>query len=64
MCIAKASASRDGSASNFRLRVLHRGSMRRRAVGRSSLKNLADSGVRRLLNRVTQLVAFDGRIKI
>src|SRR6202795_3080200 len=31
---------------------------------RSSLKNLADPGVRRLLNRVKQLVAFDGQIEI
>src|SRR3984893_3394662 len=64
MCIPKASASHDGSASNFRLLVLHRRSMRSRAVGRSSLKNLADPGVRRLLNRVKQLEAFDGHIKI
>jgi hypothetical protein len=28
-----------------------------------SLKNLADPGVRRLLNRVKQLVAFDGQIE-
>ncbi len=31
---------------------------------RSSLKNLADPGVRRLLNRVKQLVAFDGHIEV
>jgi hypothetical protein len=30
----------------------------------SSLKNLADPGVRRLLNHVEQLVAFDGYIKV
>src|SRR5882757_3690262 len=30
----------------------------------SSLKNLADPGVRRLLNRVKQLVACDGRIEV
>ena len=29
-----------------------------------SLKNLADPGVRRLLNRVQQLVAFDGHVKV
>src|ERR1700730_10431185 len=29
-----------------------------------SLKNLADPGVRRLLNRVKQLVAFDGQIEV
>src|ERR1700722_18202516 len=33
-------------------------------VGRSSLKNLADPGLRRLLNRVKQLVAFDGHIEV
>ncbi len=33
-------------------------------VGRSSLKNLTDTGVRRHLNRVEQLVAFDGHIKV
>src|SRR5258708_29854183 len=33
-------------------------------IGRSSLKNLADPGVRRLLNRVKQLVAFDGHIEV
>src|SRR6202795_423924 len=31
---------------------------------RSSLKNLADPGVRSLLNGVKQLVAFDGQIEI
>src|SRR5258706_13831830 len=31
---------------------------------RSSLKNLAGPGVRRLLNHVKQLVAFDGHIKV
>src|ERR1700693_2313775 len=36
----------------------------RQAVERSSLKNLADPGVRRLLNRVKQLVAFDGHIEV
>jgi hypothetical protein len=35
----------------------------RQAVGRSSLKNLADPCVRRLLNRVKQPVAFDGHIE-
>ena len=30
----------------------------------SSLKNLADPGVRRLLSRVKQLVAFDGHIEV
>jgi hypothetical protein len=29
-----------------------------------SLKNLADRGVQRLLNRVKQLVAFDGHIRV
>jgi hypothetical protein len=33
-------------------------------VGRSSLKNLADPGIRSLLNRVKQLVAFDGQIEV
>src|ERR1700738_4513794 len=33
-------------------------------VGRSSLKNLADPRVRRLLNHVKKLVAFDGHIKV
>src|SRR6266436_6190075 len=36
----------------------------RQAVGRSSLKNLADPGVRRLLNHVKKLVAFDGQIEV
>src|SRR5260370_40196019 len=36
---------------------------RHRSVFRSSLKNLADPGVRRLLNHVKQLVAFDGQIE-
>src|SRR6267378_6276348 len=36
----------------------------RQAVGGSSLKYLADSSVRRLLNRVKQLVAFDGQIEV
>src|SRR6267378_4065125 len=36
----------------------------RQAIGRSPLKNLADPGVRRLLNHVKQLVAFDGHIKV
>src|SRR6202162_5942676 len=36
----------------------------RQAVERSSLNNLADPGVRRLLNRVKQLVAFDGHIEV
>ena len=31
---------------------------------RPSLKNLADPGIRGLLNRVEQLVAFDGHIEV
>jgi hypothetical protein len=34
------------------------------ASHRSSLNNLADSGVRRLLNGVKQLVTFDGQIEV
>jgi hypothetical protein len=34
------------------------------AVGRSALQNLAEPGVRRLLNRVKPLVAFDGHIEV
>jgi len=33
-------------------------------VGRSSLKNLADPSVRGLLNRIQQLVSFDGHVKV
>jgi hypothetical protein len=36
----------------------------RQAVGQSSQNNLAAPGVRRLLNRVKQLVAFDGHIEV
>jgi hypothetical protein len=47
--------------------LVHQGSTppanSRQAVERSSLKNVADPGVRRLLNRVKQVVAFDGHIK-
>ena len=44
----------------------NRGSVRESdlTVGRSSLKELADPGVRRLLNHVKQLVAFDSQIKV
>jgi len=34
------------------------------ASHRSSLKNLADAGVRRLLNHVNQLVTLDGQINV
>ena len=34
------------------------------ALGRSSLKNLADPGVRCLLNHAKQLVAFDGHTEV
>jgi hypothetical protein len=40
-------------------------SAKRSSSGRtSSLENLADPGVRRLLNHVKQLVAFDGHIEV
>ncbi len=42
----------------------HRRQTGLRAVGRSSLKNLVDPGVRCLLDRGKQLVAFDGHIEV
>ena len=42
----------------------HRRRTSRQAVGGTSLNHLADPGVRSLLNRVQQLVAFDGHIEV
>jgi hypothetical protein len=42
----------------------HRQRTSRQVVGGTSLNNLADPGVRCLLNRVKELVAFDGHIEI